>query len=71
MDYRDFDLLREIDNDRFPPRFMLKMVNTYNTPSKMNLLYEYYIYVKSEEKDDKKLTLNISGFGHPFPNKGQ
>ena len=46
------------------------MVNKYYTSSEINLLYQFHIYVKSK-RVEKRLTLNISGFGHPFPNKGQ
>ena len=70
MGYSSSHLQAEEDNDRFPPRFKLKMVNKYYTSSEKNLLYKYYIYVKSK-RVEKMLTLNISGFGHPFPNKGQ
>ena len=64
------DLLRDETNDRFPPRFRLKMVNKHCNLSEMNLVYKYKICVKSKRKEDKQLTLIISGFGRRFLNKG-
>ena len=68
LGYSASELRNEEENNRFPPRFKLNIVNTNYTPSEISL-YEYHIYIKSEGESDKTLTLNICGFGHP--NKGQ
>ena len=66
----DTDLLEDENNDRFPPRFKLKILNKDFNPSEMNFVYKYKVYVQSKKREDKELTLNISGIGRQFLNKG-
>ena len=57
------DLQRDEENDLFPPRFKLKMINKNYNLSPVNLVYKYVICIKTKKKEDKHFTLNISGFG--------
>ena len=61
------DLVKDEDNDRFPPHFRLKLVNRDNTSSLSTLTYEYTICIQSKKKKDELLGLNISGLGHHPP----
>ena len=61
------DLVKDEDNDRFPPHFKLKLVKRDNTPSLSFLTYDYTICIQSRKKKDELLALNISGFGHHPP----
>ena len=62
--------MEDEESNRFPPRFYLKLVNRGNSLSQMNSIYKFMICVQSEGKEDKHLTLNISGFGHKSLNEG-
>ena len=64
------DLVKDEDEDRFPPRFKLKMINEDYSLSALNLVYEYKICIKSDKRKDKHLKLNISGFGHHLSSNG-
>ena len=58
------DLRRDEENNLFPPRFKLKMINKeYFNESPLYLVYKYMICIKSKNREDKHLTLNLSGFG--------
>lgn len=62
------DLLKDEENDLFPPRFKLKIVQKDYNLSTSGLLYKYEICVQS--KRSVHLTLSISGFGQQFLKKG-
>ena len=68
--YESLDHLQiDEEKDLFPPCFKLKVINKDYNPSQLNLVYKYKICIQSKKREDKHLTLNISGFGQ-FLNKG-
>ena len=64
-------LLNDENNDLFPPRFKLKLVNKDYNLSSRNLNYKLKICIQNKKRGDAYFTLNISGFGHHSSDKSE
>jgi len=60
-------LLKDEDDDLFPPQFKLKIIKKDYNISVQNIVYKICIQSK---KRTKYLTLSISGFKHQVLDKG-